>query len=86
MGNYWIFMTGIVDRWLSVTDLAKLFGLSEESVKRLAKKHDLPLRRVTPYATPGALESELVEWLKAQPRVGRPVREKRSGPAQLKKA
>jgi hypothetical protein len=78
-------MTGTVDRWLSVTELAKLFGLSEESVKRLAKKHGLPLRRVTPYATPGALESELVQWLKAQPRIGQPVRDKRGKEAHPKK-
>jgi hypothetical protein len=78
-------MTGTVDRWLSVTELAKLFGLSEESVKRLAKKHDFPLRRITPYATPGALESELVQWLKAQPRVGQPVRDKRSRETSTKK-
>jgi hypothetical protein len=79
-------MTGTVDRWLPLAELAKLFGLSEESVKRLAKKHDLPLRRVTPYATPGALESELVEWLKAQPRVGQPVRDKRAREPQSRKS
>jgi hypothetical protein len=55
-----------------------MFGLSEESIKRLAKTHGLPLRRVTPFATPGSLESELMRWLKAQPQVGAPVRSKRS--------
>jgi hypothetical protein len=48
--------------------------LSEESIKRLAKSHGFPLRRLTPYATPGALESELIPWLKAQPLVGQPIR------------
>ncbi len=62
------------DRWLQLSEIAKMFGLSEESIKRLAKSHGLPLRRVTPFATPGALESELVKWLKAQPQVGAPVR------------
>ena len=71
-------MTGKVDQWLQLPELAKMFGLSEESIKRLAKAHGFPLRRLTPYATPGVLESELVAWLKAQPRVGAPVRAKRS--------
>jgi hypothetical protein len=54
-----------------------MFGLSEESIKRLAKAQGFPLRRLTPYATPGVLESELISWLKAQPQVGAPVRGKR---------
>jgi predicted DNA-binding transcriptional regulator AlpA len=64
------------DRWLQLSEIAKMFGLSDESIKRLAKTHGLPLRRVTPFATPGALESELVKWLKAQPQIGAPVRSK----------
>lgn len=71
-------MTGTIDRWLQVSELAKLFGLSEESIKRLAKSHGLPLRRLTPYATPGALESELIPWLKSQPLVGHPIRGNRA--------
>ena len=71
-------MMGKVDQWLQLPEIAKMFGLSEESIKRLAKTHGLPLRRVTPFATPGSLESELVNWLKAQPQVGAPVRSKRS--------
>jgi hypothetical protein len=67
-----------MDRWLQLSEMAKMFGLSEESLKRLAKTHGLPLRRVTPFATPGALESELVKWLKCQPQVGAPVRLKNS--------
>jgi hypothetical protein len=67
-------MNWINDRWMQIGELAKLFGLSEESMKRLAKNHGFPLRRLTPYATPGVLESELVRWLKAQPRVGQPIR------------
>ena len=70
-------MTGIIDQWLTLGELAKLFGLSEESIKRLAKKNGFPLRRLTPYATPGVLESELFRWLKAQPPVGPAVRPKR---------
>jgi len=67
-------MTGTVDRWIQLAELARMFGLSEESIKRLAKTHGFPLRRLTPYATPGVLESELVSWLKDQPHVGPPVR------------
>jgi predicted DNA-binding transcriptional regulator AlpA len=69
--------SGIIDQWLTIGELAKLFGLSEESIKRLAKKNGFPLRRLTPYATPGVLESELFRWLKAQPPVGRAVRASR---------
>ena len=68
---------GVIDRWLTLAELAELFGLSEESIKRFAKKHGFPLRRLTPYATPGVLESELFSWLKAQPLVGRAVRASR---------
>ena len=71
-------MTGKTDQWLQLPEIAKMFGLSEESIKRLAKTQGFPLRRLTPHATPGVLESELVSWLKAQPRVGTPVRAKRS--------
>jgi predicted DNA-binding transcriptional regulator AlpA len=71
-------MTGEIDRWLQLSEIAKMFGLSEESIKRLAKAQGFPLRRLTPYATPGVLESELVNWLKSQPQVGAPVRAKRS--------
>jgi hypothetical protein len=70
-------MMGCTNRWLQLTEIAKLFGLSEDSIKRLAKNHGLPLRRVSPFATPGALEAELVEWLKSQPLVGPPVRPRR---------
>jgi hypothetical protein len=79
-------MTGVIDRWLQVSELARLFGLSEESLKRLATNHGFPLRRLTPYATPGALESELVHWLKAQPRVGQPIRAKRAPRPRTKKS
>jgi len=69
-------MTGTIDRWLQIGELAKLFGLSEESIKRLAKNRGFPLRRLTPYATPGVLESELMPWLKDQLPGGQPVRAK----------
>ena len=69
----------ISDRWLTLAEIAKMLGLSEESIKRLAKKRRLPLRRVTPYATPGTLESELIAWLRTQPMVGGPVRRNKHG-------
>jgi len=69
-------MTDTTDRWLQLPEIAKVFGLSEESIKRLAKTHGLPLRRLTPFATPGVLESEFLPWLKAQPQIGSPVRRK----------
>jgi hypothetical protein len=78
-------MTGVVDRWMQLGELAKLFGLSEESIRRLAKNQGFPLRRLTPYATPGALESELVPWLKVQPLVGQPVRAKHARRSGAKK-
>jgi len=68
---------GCTNRWLQLTEIAKLFGLSEDSIKRLEKDHGLPLRRVSPFAAPGTLEAELVEWLKSQPLVGPPVRPRR---------
>jgi hypothetical protein len=64
----------VTDRWLSLPEISKMLGLSEESIRRLGKNRGLPLRRVTPYATPGALESELIKWLKAQPLIGEAVR------------
>jgi len=66
-----------MSQWLQLPEIARLFGLSEDSIKRLAKNHGLPLRRVSPFAMPGTLESELVKWLKAQPLVGPPVRKRR---------
>jgi predicted DNA-binding transcriptional regulator AlpA len=45
--------TGVIDKWLQLAELAKLFGLSEGSIRRLAKKNGFPLRRLTPYAAPG---------------------------------
>jgi hypothetical protein len=74
-------LLGKVDRWRQLAEIAKMFGLSEESIKRLAKTHGFPLRRVTPFATPGALGSEFLQWLNGQPRVAAPVRIRRSPPA-----
>lgn len=54
-----------------------MFGLSQESIKRLAKTHGLPLRRVTPFAIPGMLQTELFEWLKQQPHIGAPIRKRK---------
>ena len=69
-------MSGSTDRWLQLPEIAKIFGLSEESIKRLAKTHGLPLRRLTPFATPGVLESEFLPWLKVSPKWGLPVHRK----------
>jgi hypothetical protein len=30
-------MTGTIDRWIQIAELAELFGLSEESIKRQNK-------------------------------------------------
>jgi hypothetical protein len=79
-------MTSTIDRWIQLGELAKLFGLSEESMKRVAKNHGFPLRRLTPYATPGVLESELFTWLKAQPRGGNAIRVKRATRSRVKKS
>jgi hypothetical protein len=70
-------MAVTIDGWLSLAELCEAFGLSEESLKRMAKTHGLPLRRMTPRAIPGALESEFLSWLKAQPPRGQAVRAKR---------
>jgi hypothetical protein len=67
-------MTGQLDQWLQLAEIAKMFGLSEESIKRLARAHGFPLRRLTPHATPGVFQSELIAWFKAQPKVGPPIR------------
>ena len=71
-------MTGTLDKWIRISELSDLFGVSEESIRRLAKSQGFPLRRLTPYAIPGVLESELLSWLNAQPRIGRPIRAKES--------
>ena len=75
-------MTGCTDRWLQLGETPELFGLSEDSIRRLAKKHELPLRRVASLATPGLLETSLIAWPKSQLRIGPPVRHKRSGTRQ----
>jgi hypothetical protein len=54
----------ITDGWLNVAELLKIFGLSEDSIKRMAKNQRLPLRRLTPDGTPGVLESEFLRWFK----------------------
>jgi hypothetical protein len=52
--------TGVIDQWLTLDELSKLFGLSEESIKRLAKKNGFPLRRLPPYATPALAHSSMI--------------------------
>jgi predicted DNA-binding transcriptional regulator AlpA len=73
------------DHWISLLVIAQLLGLSEDSIKRIAKKRGLPLPRVSPYATPGMLESEMIEWLKSQPLVGQTVRSNRRPRRQRRK-
>ena len=70
-------MTTCTDRWLQLRMITRLFGLSEDSIKRLAKNQGLPLRRVTPLAIPGVRETELIAWLKRQLRIGPPVRRRK---------
>ncbi len=70
-------MASVTDRWLQLPEIAKLFGLSEESIKRLAKARGFPLRRITPFAMPVSLESELVHWLIKQPLIGPSVRSRK---------
>jgi hypothetical protein len=72
-------MIGCIDRWLQLPEIAKLLGLIQDSIKRLAKNHTLAPRRVTPFATPGVLESELIASIKREPRIGPPARQKRRG-------
>jgi hypothetical protein len=52
--------TGVIDQWMPLAELAELFGLSEESIKRFAKSHGFPLRRLTPYATPALAHSSMI--------------------------
>lgn len=61
-----------MDRWIPLTDdrphadsLSSLLGLSARAIKSLAKERGLPLRRVSPNATPGIIQSELIEWIRA---------------------
>lgn len=65
----------MTDRWLSLQEIVQMLGLKPESVVRLARTQGLPLRRVTPRGAPGAMESELLAWMRKRPRVGQPVRE-----------
>jgi hypothetical protein len=54
-----------------MNELAELLGLREKSLKLLARTEGLPLRRVL-----GALESELIEWIKTHPVIAKPVADK----------
>jgi hypothetical protein len=59
---------------VAVANNRKTFWTERGFYKTIGKKPRLPLRRVTPLATPGMLETELITWLKSQPRIGAPVR------------
>jgi hypothetical protein len=70
----------VVGQWLSLPQVAELFGVSQESLKRIAISRGFPLRRATPHAMPGVLESELFSWLKTQPATGMAVRSQKRKP------
>lgn len=70
-------MTGTIDRWIQLAELAELFGLSEESIKRLAKQNGFPLRRLTAYAIPGSPRVRVPALVESSAPVGRAVRTKR---------
>lgn len=60
-----------MDRWIPLTDdrphadcLSRLLGLSPRALKSLAKERGLPLRRASPNATPGIIQSELIDWIR----------------------
>lgn len=58
------------DRWITLTELAEMFRLTERSLRYTIAPRGLPLRRITPYSKPGLLESEFVAWIKTQPLLG----------------
>lgn len=60
-----------MDRWIPLTDdrphadsLSRLLGLSADTIKAMAREHGLPLRRVSHKATPGVIQSELLDWIR----------------------
>ena len=55
------------DRWLPMDELVKILGIGERTILKLARTKGFPLKRVTRQAVPGAVSSELFEWLKGQP-------------------
>jgi hypothetical protein len=63
-----------MQRWIKLDEIAAMFDLSEDSILRIAKTHGLPLKRITPFATPGCLQTHLFKWIEQQPRAGRAVR------------
>ena len=59
------------DRWITLTELAAMFHLTERSLRyTIAPQRGMPLRRLTPYSKPGILESEFIAWVKTQPMLG----------------
>jgi hypothetical protein len=69
-----------MDHWLQLKDVAKMFGLSQESIKRLANSHDHPFDGLPLLQLPAQLNRKSLSGLKAQPRVGPPVRNNRRKP------
>ena len=62
---------------VAVASNRKTFWIERGFYKKIGENHGLPLRRVTPLATPSALETDLISWLKSQPRIGPPVRRRK---------
>jgi hypothetical protein len=73
-----------MQRWIKLDEIAAMFGLSEESILRISKTRGLPLKRITPFATPGCLQTHLFKWLEQQPRAGKAVRVERREKAKSK--
>lgn len=73
-----------MQRWIKLDEIAAMFGLSKESILRIAKTHGLPLKRITPFATPGCLQTDLFKWIERQPRAGKAVRAERQARAKSK--
>ncbi len=63
-----------MQRWIKLDEIAAMFELSEDSILRIAKTRRLPLKRITPFAVPGCLQTELFKWIERQPTAGRAVR------------
>jgi hypothetical protein len=58
-------------RFLVIDELSELLDLGENSLKLLALKEGLPLRRRW-----GVLELELIEWIKSHPVIGKAAGDK----------
>lgn len=62
-----------MDRWIPLTadsvhteSLSSLLGLSPETIKLMARERGFPLRRPSERGTPGVIQSEFLDWMRAQ--------------------